>query len=113
MTHNETICGLQGFTELEDSSAWTVYKLEKDLVKLQDYLVCEMQRIVSNAMYSLQQTMQQKTLDDFNNAINGVQDYLSQRCYAWNCLNYTQVGAVAPPPRKQSARSAARSQCIL
>jgi hypothetical protein len=35
-------------------------------------MICEMQAIVSNAVYSIEQTMKQEQLDGFNNAVQGV-----------------------------------------
>uniref|UniRef100_A0A383VCU5 Cadherin-like domain-containing protein n=1 Tax=Tetradesmus obliquus TaxID=3088 RepID=A0A383VCU5_TETOB len=75
----------------EDKATWLKYELEKDLSQMEDYLVCEMNSIVGNAFYAAGQQMQQQHVYDFNNAINGVQDYLMDGCGSRNCLNYTQL----------------------
>ena len=55
-----------------DSTAWQFYQLEKFLVQLAQWVVCMMQAIVSEAVYDIEQSMNQQTLDGFNNAVQGV-----------------------------------------
>ena len=53
-------------------SAWMVYQLEKTIIQAVQYMICRMTEIVSEAVYDIQQTMQQQQLDGFNNAVQGV-----------------------------------------
>eukprot|EP00887_Chlorella_sp_A99_P003087 scaffold9.g3087.t1 len=65
--------GLRGGVMQEAStSSWQTYQLKRDLVKVQDYLVCKMDSIVGDAVYNLQNYMAEQKLVDFNEAIWGL-----------------------------------------
>ena len=64
----------------QSETAWMLQELEQALVQVEQYLVCEMQAIVSESTYTIQQTMKQEEVDCYNSYVQGVVQQVHQRC---------------------------------
>ena len=53
------------------------------LVQVEQYIVCMMEEIVSEAVYTITQTMKDDKVACFNEAVQGVVQQVAQRCRAW------------------------------
>ena len=47
-------------------------KQQQFIIEVADYLVCKMEEIVSEAVYSIEQTLQQQQLNCFSTGVQGV-----------------------------------------
>jgi hypothetical protein len=65
--------------------------LHNDLVQLQDYLVCQVQSIVSAAETTILHQMSQEQLNTFNAFMNNAISTLNNQCGMLNCLNVTSM----------------------
>lgn len=83
--------GIWGATHAQDTSAFQEYKLQLSFKKNQDYLACVMEAQVSDALYQVNQRMDDTHVDNFNSAIAAVLTELDFNCAAHNCLNATDV----------------------
>eukprot|EP00887_Chlorella_sp_A99_P007379 scaffold2.g7379.t1 len=83
--------GIIGAFTQGDQQAQMVSHLEADLSKVQDYIVCKVQSIVTDAVYEIEQTMQDEDLTAFEAAVDGILAQLQQNCERDNALNYTAV----------------------
>ena len=64
----------------------------------QDYLACVMDAQVSNAVYQLNQRMDDDRISNFNQAVAAVLSLLNENCPAHNCIN---ASTIAPSQRNQ------------
>ncbi len=72
---------------------------------MQDYLVCEMQNIVSQAETEIVNDMTQTQLNTFNAFIDNTITTLTNKCGALNCLNTSDL---APSQRN----AAVNNNCV-
>jgi hypothetical protein len=89
------ITGIESNDKSSDP-AYLAAQMEKALIATADYLVCQMQAIVSSAMSSAAQTMSDQQVNAFNSAVGSVIWNLQQSCSPWNCLNGTDL----PPSQR-------------
>lgn len=92
--------GIWGATHAENPSKMAEYKMQKDLKQMGDYLSCVMEGQVSNAVYKIEQRMDQQLIDSFNNAVNGIVTGMTRDCMQRNCLNFTNI---EPSKRNEAA----------
>ena len=94
--------GIDSLAGGPDATAWQTYQLEEFLVQVAQWVVCEMSQIVSKAVYDIEQTMNQQTLDGFNNAVQGVVQQVGVlRSVRRVCGACTPARSLASPPQQQ------------
>lgn len=70
----------------QTTTQWTQYKLDKDLLQVEDYLSCRMTALINEAVYNLESYLDEQRLAQFNAAINGMLSSVSDNCGKLNCM---------------------------
>lgn len=77
----------QAIDEFGDHSQWALYQLDKDLLQVQDYLACLMTALINEAVYTLENYMNEQLLASYSTAVNGMVNHIYDECGKLNCTH--------------------------